>query len=225
MGIKKTLSSVSVRRVSFYDVLKPIERAAVVLLAPLHTPPPLSREANVRTLVPIGRERCWEIGKHQWLRPRAWSAAQEAGLFSVPYPWFCFRGGRVRHVIFGLPVPAGQWILGSKMASTASIRERQTGTRYFLPCSLGPSKAATCVLVAFAGCSCSSELSFLSCSTLTSKEEMTLVLQLFLWYTAASVGWLLHSRAPGGQPSKGWQLVFPFLHCHLTRTLDLCLFI
>lgn len=85
---------------------------------------------------------------------------------SRPAPWFCFRGGRVRHVIFEHPVPAGQWMVGSKMAATASIRERQTGTRSFLLCCLCLSKAATCLSVAFAGCSRASELIFLSCSTL-----------------------------------------------------------
>lgn len=99
---------------------------------------------KIPTITPLESKHCQVFGYYShvgslkfcgesWENGRV--TLEEAGfgfLWSRPSD-LCFRGGRGGHVMIGLRSPAGQCMVGAKMAaaSAASIRERQTGTGLF----------------------------------------------------------------------------------------------
>lgn len=121
-------------------------------------------------------------------------------------------------------MPAGQWMVGSKMA--ASIRERQTGTHSVFPSfQFVPERrpVITSELFIQPGVELQELLYFEVVRERCFTAFACVTRGLSRLAVCYSVSYLFFNyRVSEGHHGKDWQLVFSFLYCHLTRSIGLC---
>lgn len=221
MRIKKTVSSVSVSP-KFYEVLKPVESAAAVTLGP-RCPRPAQR-GECQQPRPDWSETLLGNRKTPMAGTKgvAWDAGGGSILRSRPLILLPGREGAPRH----LRAPSASRAVDVGKQDGVHGQHSGEADRYslFPSLQLGPEQSSDLSLGRLRWLFVQLGVELLELLHVEVKGRNDLSFTAFPVVESGFSGLVLHYWAPGGHPSKGWQLVFPFLRCHLTRTLDSRLF-